>query len=66
MNDATKRFLRTLIQLAAGGTFTALFEQIAHDVPDGYTPYIVIVATLVVTFAQNALEDAGAIKPLLK
>ena len=33
MNDAWKRFFRTLLQLAAGGAFTVLFEQIANDVP---------------------------------
>ena len=65
MSDTWKRFFRTLLQLAAGGTFTVLFEQIAKDVPGGYTPYILIVSTLVVTLAQNAIEDATG-KSILK
>jgi hypothetical protein len=58
MSDTWKRFFRTLIQLAAGGTFTVLFEQIANDVPSSYTPYILIASTLVITLAQNTVEDA--------
>lgn len=65
MSETMKRFLRTLLQLAAGGTFTILFEQIAKDVPSSFTPYILILSTLVVTLAQNAIEEATG-KSVLK
>jgi hypothetical protein len=64
--DSVARVLRTLIQLLAAGGFTALFEQIARDVPPGYTPYILILATLLVTAAQNGLEQAGVIPAFLR
>lgn len=64
--DWLARFLRTLVQLAAAGTFTVLFEQIAQDVPAYMTPYILIISMLVVTFSQNAAEQAGWIPTILK
>lgn len=66
MPDWIARILRTLIQMLAGGGFTALFEQVAKDVPPNYTPYVLIISTLVVAAAQNALEEAGLIRPLFK
>jgi hypothetical protein len=66
MPDYAARILRTLIQLLAGGAFAALFTQVAHDVPPQYAPYVVIVTTLFVSTAQNALEQAGAIPTILK
>lgn len=65
-NDWWRRAVRTLLQLLAGGAFTALFDQVATDVPAAYTPYVVIASTLLVTTAQNYLEDAGKIPALLK
>ena len=66
MPDWFARILRTLIQMLAGGAFTALFEQAAKDVPPNITPYVLIISTLIVAAAQNALEEAGLLKPLLK
>lgn len=66
MSDATSRVLRTIIQLIASGALTALFEQIAKDVPPAYTPYVLLVSMLVVTICQNYLEQAGVIPPILK
>jgi hypothetical protein len=66
MPDWFARILRTLLQMLAGGAFTALFEQVARDVPPSYTPYVLIISTLIVAAAQNALEEAGLLKPLLK
>ena len=65
MPDWGARILRTLLQLLAGGAFAALFEQVAHDVPPAYTPYVIIITTLLVTTAQNAIESATG-KALLK
>jgi hypothetical protein len=66
MPDYLARILRTFIQLVAAGSFTALFQQIAKDVPASYTPYVLIVSTLVVTAAQNAAEQAKLIPTMLK
>lgn len=66
MPDWFARILRTLIQMLAGGAFTALFEQVARDVPTNVTPYVLIISTLIVAAAQNALEEAGLLKPILK
>lgn len=66
MPDWAARIARTGVQMLAGGAFTVLFEQIAKDVPSGYTPYVLIFSTLAVTAAQNALEEAGVLKPFLK
>jgi hypothetical protein len=66
MSDTWKRFFRTLIQLAAGGTFTVLYSSRSPTTYlSGYTPYILIVSTLVVTLAQNTVEDATG-KSILK
>lgn len=54
--DGLARFIRTLLQLLAGGAFTVLFEQIARDVDPSVTPYVLIVSTLAVNAAQNAIE----------
>jgi hypothetical protein len=62
MNDATSRVLRTLVQLLAAGAFTDLFLQLASDVPDGYAPYILIGSTLLVSIAQNGVEQATGTK----
>lgn len=59
MNTTTRRFLRTLLQLIAGGALTALVDQLATDVPASLAPYLVIGFTLLVTLAQNTLEDFG-------
>ena len=65
-DTATRRTLRTLLQLIAAGGLTALVTQISKDVPDSYAPYILLVSALIVTLAQNWLEDNGYIKPVLK
>lgn len=66
MNDSVARILRSIIQLAAGGAFTALFLQIAKDVPESYAPYIALISALVVTICQNVAEEEGWVKPFLK
>jgi hypothetical protein len=58
MPDYVARILRTMAQLLAAGGFTALFEQVAKDVPASYTPYVLLVSMLLVTIAQNVLEQA--------
>ena len=57
MPDSVARILRTLLQLLAGGAFTVIFDQIVRDVPSSYQPYLVAIFTLLVTTAQNAVEQ---------
>ncbi len=69
MPDWLARIVRTVLQLLAGGAFAALFTQIAKDVPPAYGPYIIIITTLITTFAvtvvQNSVEQATG-KAILK
>lgn len=51
------RILRTILQLIAGGALYALTDQLAADVPSQYAPYVILAYTLLVTIAQNVLED---------
>ena len=65
-NDWWRRAVRTLLQLIAGGGLAWLTDQLAVDLPAQYVPYVVGGYTVLVTLAQNALEDMGAMKPILK
>ena len=58
MPDWAARILRTLVQMIAAGAFTAIFEQVARDVPSNYTPYVLGISMLIVTAAQNSVEQA--------
>ena len=66
MKDWIARIVRTLAQMVAGGGFTLLFDQFVKDISDPYKPYVALAATLLVTFVQNALEDAGVVPTVLK
>lgn len=63
MSDNLGRILRTLVQLLAGGAFTALFEQIVTDVPPQYSPYLVIIFSLLTAIAMNVGREQGWLKP---
>lgn len=65
MNDATKRMVRTAVQLVAAGAMTELFRQLASDA-GSYAPYVFAGSTLLVTFCQNYAEDAGWVPAVLK
>lgn len=66
MNEATRRMVRTAVQLVAAGGLTELVRLVAGDMPAAYAPYLFVGSTLAVTFAQNYAEDAGWVRPLLK
>lgn len=66
MSDAVRRALRTLMQLIAAGGLTALVDQLSHDLPTRYVPYVLIGMTLLVSFAQNWLEDNTGMPAILK
>jgi hypothetical protein len=66
MSDAQRRVIRTFLQMVAAGGLTALVDQLATDVPATYAPYILIGFTLLVSFAQNWLEDNTNMPAVLK
>jgi hypothetical protein len=57
MNDSTRRVIRGLLQLVAGGGLAALFMQIAKDVPDSYAPYVVMGSAALAMVAQIVVEE---------
>lgn len=64
--DSLRRAFRGLLQLIAGGGLAALFEE-ATGGWDGTAKAAAVVGfTFLVTWAQNELEDMGAIPALLK
>lgn len=65
-NDWWRRAVRTLIQLVAGGGLAWLTDQLAHDLPAQYVPYMMGFYTVLVALCQNALEDAGKLPAVLK
>lgn len=67
MNDPIRRALRTLLQFIAGGGLTALITEVVAEIDDARLVAVIMAASLlVVTYAQNELEDMGAIPALLK
>ena len=57
MSDGLGRVVRSVLQLIAGGGLTALFLQIAEDVPESYAPYLVLLSTGLVAIAQILIEE---------
>lgn len=66
MNEASKRVVRTLVQLVAGGGLTGLVAALTTGLSQQETAVVMAGMTLVVTFCQNYAEDAGWVRPLLK
>ena len=66
MNEASKRVVRTLVQLVAGGGLTGLVAALSSGLSQQETAVVMAAMTLVVTFCQNYAEDAGWVTPLLK
>jgi hypothetical protein len=67
VNDATRRAIRGLVQSGIGATIIgllAVFEIIHWN--EQQTAAVMALLTLVITFAQNMLEDSGAIPSLGK
>ena len=64
--DVLYRVVRTLLQMLAGGAFAQIFVSVTDLVPLQYQVLLAGVFTLLVTFAQNWLEDEGIVPKLLK
>lgn len=55
--EVWQRAARTFLQLVAAGGLTALTDQIASDLPLSYAPYLVIGYGVVISWAQNFVEE---------
>ena len=66
MNDASRRALRTLFQFIVAGGFTEVINQFVVDLDGTQKLLVLAVSQLVVTFAQNYLEDNTSTPALLK
>lgn len=66
MNPALDRLLRTVMQFVVSGAFTTLVTALAGGLSPSTAVIVLAVAQMVVTYTQNALEDAGKIPVLLK
>lgn len=66
MNEVSKRVFRTMIQLIAGGGLTASVDMVVHQLSPQSAAMVMALSTLLVTFCQNWLEEAGYMEPLMK
>jgi hypothetical protein len=66
-SDPIRRAVRTLLQLIAGGGLSALVTEVLADIDDATAKAaIALLAAFLVSWAQNELEDRGAVPALLK
>jgi hypothetical protein len=65
MSRGLRKALRTIVQLVAGGSLTALVTAIADGLDPNVKAIVLAGFTVAVTYAQNALEAAGKIPVLL-
>lgn len=66
MSDATRRALRTLFQFVVAGGLTALVNTAADGLDSSWLALVQAVNQLLVTFAQNWLEDNTGVPAILK
>ena len=65
--DPIRRALRTLLQFVAAGGLTAVFNEVIAEIKDGRLAATVLaLSLLLVSYAQNELEDRGYLPALLK
>lgn len=64
--DSLRRAFRGLLQLIAGGGLATLFEEATGGWDGSAKAAAVVGFTFLVTWAQNELEDIGAIPAVLK
>lgn len=64
MNHATRKAIRTLLQLIVSGGLTALVQAVA-DLAPVWAPVVLAAWTVVVTYAQNLLESGGRVATIL-
>lgn len=65
MTRAIRKAIRTALQLIASGGLTALVTAIAGGLSPYVSGIVLAVSAVLVTFVQNALEDARAVPTIL-
>lgn len=66
MSKAVKRALRSLAQFVAAGGATALVNQLVVNLDPATAVTVTVAFGTFISYLQNALEDAGVIKPVLR
>lgn len=67
MNDPVRRAIRTLLQFIAGGGLGLFVTDVVATITDARLKSLILaVSVLVVTWAQNELEDRGYLPALVK
>ncbi len=66
MNRTVSRGLRQVLQLVAGGAFTALVTAIADGLSGNAKAVVLAASTLSIVVAQNLLESAGKLPTILE
>lgn len=64
--DSTRRALRTILQLVASGGLTALVNAIAGGLSPATSVLVLALFQVIVTYAQNFLEDNTSFPTILK
>lgn len=65
-SDALRRAIRTLLQFIVAGGLTTIVNELSNGLSPNNKVLVQGASMLVVTFAQNALEDSGKIPAVLK
>lgn len=66
MNDATRRSIRGLLQIAVVEAFLRVLEAFGVPINEDQHAAILVLASPLVAFAQNMLEDRAGLPALLK
>jgi hypothetical protein len=66
VNDATRRAIRGLLQVATVEAFLRVLEAFGVPLSEDQHAALLVLASPLVAFAQNWLEDRGAIPALIK
>jgi hypothetical protein len=66
MSKALKRAARTLLQFVAGGGLTALTNVLVQGMDPATAVIVTTGYSTVLSYIQNALEDAGLVPKLLR
>jgi hypothetical protein len=66
LSDATRRAIRTFVQLIASSGLTALVSAVVDGLSAAQAVIVLAVWQVIVTYAQNLLEDTTNFPALLK
>lgn len=66
MSDTLNRTIRTILQVVASGGLTAMVATVADGLSPVVSALVLAVWMIVVTFAQNALEEKEIVPTFFK